>query len=219
MKKRAIVFALVLVLVIVTLVVCGCKNTTLSPATLYKKGIKMTSLMGDMIKNSTFLELRGISSSSSSTKEFYANDYDTPIRTYIVAVPSNESILEKAMSMTDTDRLDKLKELPENLYKQFSYMATFDLVIMNMIHKNSSFDETLICQSLIAQEVVEGTLEKDVAYLYTFETGKPIIVYFSQQAPNSIFVRSYFIGKNNFTTLSDAREAFAEFDCNVSKYN
>lgn len=215
MSKRMLMACfLCTVLVICLLLYSGCSQP-LPDTTLYDNGIEMTLLMGDMIKNPDYLDILGLSLYSSSVEKFYANDYDTPIRTYIIEVPSNERILE----MLTIGKTEELNELSSDLREQLRNLSSFEKIISNLILQNSNFDEHIICMALSAQKVIEGTLKKDVAYLYTFETGKPIIVYYRQQANNSILVKSFFMGKNDYETLSETREIFEKLECTVTVYD
>ena len=211
MKKQRISFCLLIIMIVIlAAAVSGC-GPTLSNADLYNTGIEMTSLMGEMVKSSTYLDIIGMLPLDDLT----ANDYDTPIRTYVIEVPSNENILEIAVS----DKLDELKELPENLREQLCALATFDSVITEILFESTEIHESPMYLGVYAQKTLEGNLKNDVAYLYVFETGKPIIVHYHQQAKNSITVKARFIGKNIFETLSDTRDVFEKFGCKVSLYS
>lgn len=215
MKKRMIMACILCtVLVICLLLSSGCSQP-LSDATLYANGIEMTFLMGNMIKDPAYLDIMGLSLYSSSAEKFYANDYDAPIRTYVIEVPSDERVLE----MLTIEKAEKLNELPSDLREQLLNSISFEAIISNLILQNTDFDEHTICMVISAQKVIEGTLKNDVAYLYTFETGKPIIVYYRQQANNSILVKSYFMGKNVYETLSETREIFENLECTVTVYD
>lgn len=212
-KQKSIVFILSIIIMICVVMASGC-NTTLSDEKLYNMGIEMTTLLEDMLKNLASLSDTDSSSTPDSVASYLANDYDTPIRTYVIEVPSNERILEILMA----DEIDKINELPENVREQLCIQASFTVVLSEITFDNTGHYDYIVCSTFYVEKTIAGTLKRDVAFLYTFETGKPIVVYYHQQSTNSILATARFIGNDIYSTLSDTREVFEKYDCNVTEY-
>jgi len=211
MKKQSI-FAVIMILIILscTLVISAC-NISPSMSTLYKTGIEMACLLEEMIDNSDYLEIQEIS--SDSIKKYYGNDYDNPSKAYIIQPPTSSRLVE----LIKIDYADELANIPNHLREQLTYLLDLKYVVLrDILTKDVDFDDVVICNTLIATKNIKGNLGNDVAYVYVFNTGVPIIVYYHQQAKNSIAILSHFLLPES---LSNTLELFDKYECKVTEYN
>lgn len=204
-KKTNITITLVLIFILtMLLLLTGC-NT--SSTTLYNYGIEMTTLMEEMVKNENFKN-----SITYDLSSFIANDYDTPTNVYKISVPTSLEIIHENNEIYELwDKLpDNLKEQIEN---KFSFYTIISLIISS---ENENINDSYFSISWYAKKTFNGNIDKSIAYLYTFETGKPIIVIFENDN-NKISATSFFIPSKSLNTLSNIREIFKKYNCNVNK--
>lgn len=188
------------------IVLCACNNTP----DLYQKGVEITTIMGEMIESELYVEI--MCPSHVDLTLVKAKDYDTPTRVYKISVPSYDTIIQKMV--TDETKIDDFNELPDNLKEQIENKFSFP-VITNLINSKSGSNGFVISSTFIARNTYNGKIPSSVAYLYTFETGKPIVVLFAPFGDKQFTASGNFIFAENLSSLSEVRELFEPFGCFV----
>ena len=191
------------------IVLCACNNTP----DLYQKGVEITTLMGEMIESELYVEIMG--SSHVDLTLVKAKDYDTPTRVYKISVPSYDTLIQKmATDETNETKIDEFNELPDNLKEQIENKFSFQ-VITNLINSKSGSNGVVISSTFNARNTYNGKISSSVAYLYTFETGKPIVVFFEPFGDKQFTASGNFIFAEKLSSLSEVRELFEPFGCFV----
>lgn len=215
MKKKFYIFTLAILICGISILSTGCNTPSVD---LYSYGIQMTTLMGNIINNEEYMSMLDFRNSEYS--DFLANDYDTPRKTYTIEIPSNAQLIEKAMAKNEEYK-KKFYNLPEEIQEQIQFKYSFeDSVLPFIIFKeNISTNKVLsITSKTSAKREFEGSITSPKAYLFTFETGTPIIVLF-RNLNNKIEATSYFLPSKNFSNLSTTRGIFEEYGCTINYYN
>lgn len=188
---------------------CACNDTP----DLYQKGVEITTIMGEMIESELYVETMGPSHVDLTLVK--AKDYDTPTRAYKISVPSFDTFIQK-MGTYDKTQIDEFNELSDNLKEQIENKFSFQ-IITNWINSKSGNDELVISTIFNARNTYNGKISSSVAYLYTFETGKPIVVLFAPFGDKQFTASGNFIFAKNLSSLSEVRELFEPFGCFVEK--
>lgn len=222
MKKILIIFLLIFI-ISCTFILTSCNNKP----DLYNHGIEVTTLMGKMVKNNDFLDFLNINAFAypkpeiSNINAFIANDYDTPIRTYLISAPQ----LDKVKEIIFANKKDTFENLPEEIQKTFIKKIELSISDSHFIpyingrgyylDQKYSWEDYIIASDLNAIKEFNGKLKEPLNYLYLFETGQPIIVNFTPKDNKTITA----IGKFalwDCSTLSAVRETFEPYGCTVS---
>ena len=110
-------------------------------------------------------------------------------------------------------------ELPDNLKEQIKAKFNFYLVLNNINNQYPDWDALVISSVLTADKTYNGKISSSTAYLYTFETGKPIVVVFEPFGDKQFTAKGYFIFADDVSTLSNVREIFEQYGCSVENVN
>ena len=180
---------------------------------LYQKGVEVTTLMGEIVNSKQYLKLIG--SMEDKIDLVKAKDYDSPTRVYQLSIPSFDILCQKFKTM-DTSSFD---ELPDNLKEQIKAKFNFYLVLNNINNQYPDWDALVISSVLTADKTYNGKISSSTAYLYTFETGKPIVVVFEPFGDKQFTAKGYFIFADDVSTLSNVREIFEQYGCSVENVN
>lgn len=182
---------------------------------LYEKGISVTTVMGEMVKSEVYTDMLG--GENSDNVLVRANDYDTPIKCYGMTVPSAERLIE---SVGSADYKEQFESLSPTLQEQIKSRSTFLTVINYENFSNSSVSsvEAMALSAIYAAHLkFNGKLDETVAYLYIFETGKPIVVIFTPIDKKHFLADGYFFFSKDCSSLSSVRNIFEKYGCNVEK--
>lgn len=147
---------------------------------------------------------------------FIANDYDTPIRAYKITQPTSDMVKQKLLLREgEEEELNNLPEvLREELITRYTNLNIIFEVVLNYIQSSDS--GTFFSSTCNTSTVIENaTIEKAVAYLYIFETGKPIVVLFSNNQQGGVRVQGMFLTNSTYETLSLTRDIFEPYGCTV----
>lgn len=203
--KKLILQASFALLCIFTIGFTGCKKDV----NLYQKGIELTTVMGEMANSESYLKLMGINDTS-DFDQVKAKDYDSPTRTYRISIPSFDT-LAKETSNIDTVLFN---ELSDSLKEQIKVRVDF-YTALNYVNSAIDVNAIYIASTLIAKKTYNGTISSSSAYLYTFETGTPIVVVFEPFGNKQFTATGCFLFRDDATTLSKVREIFEPFGCNI----
>ena len=186
----------------------ACDKTT-SAETLYNYGKDIILLLDRTIKNTDFQKLM-----NDDFSNYIAYDYDTPIDVYQITGPDYSKY---TISEDDQDYENYLLylNLPEEIQEQIkNKTATFTAITMNTISYFNMINDDGIFFPIIKK--YDGKINERINYLYTFETGKPILVTF-QPYNNKILTTATFLNTDQFTSLSNIREFYLDVLCDVEK--
>ncbi len=169
----------------------------------------MTSLMGEMVNSDRYIELTGIG--DFRDESIIAKDYDSPTRAYLISIPSFEVLYQKYQN-ADTSSFD---ELSDGLKEQVKGWFNFYTVLFRINADHVGIDELSIFSTLFANKKFDGKITSSKAYLYIFETGRPIVVVFEPFGDKQFTAKGYFLFVNDVSTLSKVKEIFEPYGCDV----
>ena len=207
MRKRITIIFLIFALSVLTFAGCSVNPN------LYDKGLEVTKQMEEALKSEVFLTyLLGKNYKDyHNVDKFIAYDYDTPVKVYTVS-PPNEELIRDIVNIGKSD----FDNLSGTLQEQLKNRMTYDAIITNINFNNYVADDIAFTASfVITKKFPKCELKEPTAYLYIFETGKPIMVCFSTEN-NELVARGRFLLSDEVDTLSSVRGLFEKFGCNVS---
>lgn len=208
MKKKFITIACCSLLCILSLFLTGC---TTSENQLYKYGLQICLDMEDMVKNE---DIRNFYQDDISDLEpLIANDYDTPIAVYKINTPTTEEYIKTILS----DRYEQFEKLPEYWKEHLRYSVNIINIQIDIAMSEADTINFYTIVNYYLTKQLNGNIKEPQAFLYTFETGIPIMITF-QQYNNKILARSMFIASDKLDSLSNVREVFAKYSCTVEKF-
>ncbi len=188
---------------------------------VYKESMNITSIMELKASSEDFWQLN-ISGTPQSFEEerkiFMANDYDRPIRCYRISQPDPETVKQIFLFPEDGDKelFDSLPDALKEEYKNYNDTATLFSTVFQRVQFSSPSSHSMglsICRTL--RILPNAKIDAPVAYLYIFETGKPIAVLFTQKSDSEVSVQGYFLINSDYATLSATRDIFEPFGCTV----
>lgn len=183
----------------------ACKKTP----DLYQKGVEITALMGKMVVSEQYLKMIGLETVKMEAVQ--AKDYDSPTRAYQISAPNFDSLYEEFGNINETLLNELSDELKEQIEAKFSFYTILNDINFNCRDRNA----LVISTSLYAEKTFDGKIPSTIIYLYTFETGKPIVVVFEPFGNEHFTAKGYFLFADDVSTLSKARELFEHYGCNV----
>lgn len=185
----------------------------------------MATLMQRMLENFDYAKMTGTENYDLS--KFIANDYDTPLNVYKISIPNNQEIIDSLITNNQENQNSPYLDLTDELKKQIEYSLNVEDIIFHLnTYSIYSFStnwndlinkDKIIRQAYTGRNYYNGKINKEIAYLYTFETGQPIFVFF-KNLNNKILATSFFIPNENFSTLSGTRKVFKVLNCSVELY-
>ena len=202
----------------ITLLFCavGCKTNEVD---LHKESMNITALMEMKAKSEDYWQL-SVSGTRQSFEEdrayFIASDYDHPIRCYRITKPDSDKCKDKLLfKENEQEQFNNLPdELKTDLTKKYSdEKLLFQYIISYLQHFD--FDNHLASVCNTTKIIEKLTIEEPIAYLYIFETGKPIVVLFTSDKKNSTTAQGFFLPNSEYKTLSETRDIFEPYGCTV----
>lgn len=180
---------------------------------LYDCGKEMTIQMEELVKSDFYADNSGLSVELKSIRnDFIANDYDTPIKTYSIKMHDKNELVFKMLNITESDWNDVSSAAQEQLLE----MVSLQLVISRINLDVGDINVHIFTSNYIITKRFDNySLKTETAYLYLFETGKPIIVTFTP-CHDGITAQAQFLAVGDKTSLSDLRELFEPFNCTVA---
>ena len=195
----------VLSILILSTCLTGC-NKELN---LYDAGIEVTSTMESLLKDENYIDLLGFTDSLESSLEYFvASDYDSPTKVYSLSNPDYEKVCE----IYDIELSGLSSEAKEQLIERLGNIPG----IINMINSktNSKIDQIIISSSFTCSLNFKGyNIDDQCSYLYVFETGKPILVAYSNTYEGCC-ATGYFVLLQD-PSLSNVRDTFEPYGCEV----
>ena len=204
-------------LLIFSLLLSSCSSSEFD---IHETSNEIRLLIEEKTRSEEYWQLKssGYSSLEELREKLIANDYDRPIRCYKIQLLDLDKALEELIIRDTEDPehysnlSDSLKEELTNVYKH--YPITIMTQILHWLSINSRVQEDLACSTT---KVIENAKIGDtvVGYLYIFETGKPIIVYYGQIGKSEVVAIGTFITNSDYKTLSKTRDIFEPYGCTV----
>lgn len=176
---------------------------------LYKRGIEITTIMGEMVHSEAYGEMVNIPHGIDMDL-VKAKDYDTPIRAYKINVPTFESFVEN----TEIFNEEQLNKLSNNLKDQIENRDYF-LYATTMLNNAYGPEGAVISSIFQASKIFDGKISSPIVYLYIFEMGKAIAVTFKPFGEKQFTAQGHFIFVEDLFSLSKVREVFEPFGCVV----
>ena len=206
-------------LVLISLLLPSCENSKFD---IHETNNEIRLMMEEKAKSEDYWQMRisGTYRSYEKEREMYmANDYDRPIRCYKIQLSDLEKAKEKLLfkDTTDQEHFDKLPEVLkqeiENEHKnEFNLMKS---IVNHILLSGSNYDiGTHICDTTKTLKNANMD-ESTIAYLYIFETGKPIIIVCGHETEATTVAYGTFIINSDYKTLSEARDIFEPYGCSV----
>lgn len=217
MKNKIKKLLLIIVTFILGLTIISCTNKNDITQNLYQYGIDICIQMETMLKDENYTNIQFGDLEKSFLDNFIANDYDTPNRIYIISVPNQKQIAEGLYKESED-----YTKLSNELKKQIENRVSFTNVIyssnMETIYKQEyPFYDKIRVQYMTAIKEYNGILEKPIAYLYVFESGNPIITYFTQKDQNTVTATGIFY-LSSVESLSEVRATLEKYGCTITNY-
>lgn len=139
------------------------------------------------------------------------SDYDTPIAIYSIKSPDFEELIKLDVNFDATlwDNLpDNVKEIYNKRYLSGNISQTINAEKGGV--EASAF--TSVC--FASKEYKNLNIKEQITYLYVFEEGTPVVVYFFPSG----YVNAYFILTDcDFEDLQETKEFFAKYHYEVKK--
>lgn len=211
MKRAVKCSFLVLALAVVLLLgACG-SGMGRKEKSVYEQGLSVISLMAEMAKSDGYAELY---SSDPELKEFLSaaggGSYDEPQGVYGIQI--SESTISGVMQIAGAGEMsDTLKE-----YVTSRAQATVATQI-NAAGGASMIAASSVCTA--GKTFVNKELKENTVYLYTFESGTPVMVSFLVGEDGAVSASGSFIFSEDFKTDTeeDMEQFFSEFGVEVER--
>lgn len=129
-----------------------------------------------MLKSEEYFDITLNNNQYKSYKEkLVANDYDCPVRVFSIDIPDTEVILKNL----GADEYDIYENLPDTLKQQINNRVSFLTIASKLNYEKNDTNAVVVYNNYTAGiSFKKYSLSKPIAYLYIFETGKPILVLF-----------------------------------------
>ena len=208
--RKIIIQAISILMVLLVFTFTGCQKVD-----LYQAGLEMTVLMGEMVENDDYANLLIGNYSEVDIGKVRAKDYDTPVKVYNISQSTFEKTIEE-LSKNGSTFKETYEKLPDSLKEQLKQRINFSSVINLNNQSSSNFEQIVLANNFVAQRSKKGTIKQETAYLYIFETGKPIIVLFTPITNEEYRMVGMFFMVEECETLSEVRTLFEPYGCEVS---
>lgn len=184
-------------IIIICFLISGCNIKKLDP---YKTGIKVTSSIENLIKDETYMNKLY----KYQYTDYIASDYDTPQKVYEIS--KNDVNKTYKLFLNDTINLS------DEAKNQIRIQSSSFINVLNVVRIHESKTDFFATSFNYTAIYKNYKLKNECAYLYIFETGKPILVHFSQNNHNIYVNAWFFLGE---TTLSNLRDLFNPYGCEI----
>ena len=207
-------------LVIVLLLISSCKS---SKVDIHDANKEICLIMEEKAKSEDYWQLYisgTYRSYEEERKKYMANDYDQPIRCYKIQITDIEKAKEKIMFAEEKDR-EHYDNLPAFLQQDIenAYCSNDFVLMKNIANRITLYGSNYEFHSHICNtsKALENTKLDDAAtaYLYIFETGKPIIIVCGYESESSGVAYGMFMMNSEYKTLSETRDVFEPYGCSV----
>lgn len=225
MKKKI----LLCILTVVSMLFCACGGKDAESAqvntetasdlkTLYQQGLDVISLMSDMAESDDFAQMAGSNEIKDAAENIREGDYSKPSAVY--RIDMSEGMLEQMISISGMDSQDFTGELKTYMQKRMKKS------LAGMI--NANYGTSAVAASTIYRVdkiFAYNEDENDEIYIYTYDTGYPIMVTFTAGEGRAFMAEGNFLLDDEFEAGTE--EEFQEFlddttyfkGCSVEKLN
>ncbi len=177
---------------------------------LFDIGMDLIGIQEEMIESDAYRSIMGVRVSDETMEKLAEGVYDSPSAAYSITLADPDALLK---FLTDTDGKD-WKDMSETLQEQIKLRISFTS-IFTAINSAHGVDAVVISTQCAASKKLETlALDEEKIFLYVFETGTPIAVWYRDGGASS-----YFLFLEEADTLEDIRKAFAPYKCDVEKLN
>lgn len=223
MKKKI----LISILLILTLILCSCTtkngsgniegNHNLDNKSLYDHGFEVISLLVEMIGNEEYREAMNNSTELQDIAgKIQDGDYSTPKTVYQVTITEDEQ--NKLLAMNNINQ----ENLTDTLGNYMKKKMLVNVINLLNVQYGTSY---LAASSIYTAEkyFVCNEMSEDVIYIYTYESGFPIIITFVTGDDGIVIAKGTFIFDEQFdvTTEQDVKDYLSEkiylTDCEVEQ--
>ena len=154
----------------------------------YETGLKVVSVMNEMVQSRDYLEIFMSASANLDTLEttFNTGDYDKPVAVYSLKQADPMGWLKMMMSESEQEKFDALSPA---LQEQLLAKASGITALSNIINGQKGVDILSLTSALQAiVKLPELETEEPVYYLYLFEKGVPVLVTLSWHHATGMFL-------------------------------
>ena len=180
---------------------------------LYEKGIEITTIIGEMVNSEDYAQVMGLDAND-KIELVKAKDYDTPTRVYKISVPVVDAYFEHLRTHAKNWDKSPYDKLSDNLKEQIKNRYSF-LTIVDHLNSIYNWDGLVLSSAFMAYKKFDGNISSSTVYLYTFETGTPIIVLFEPFGDKQFTAKGHFVFAEDLSSLSKVRDVFEQFECSV----
>ncbi|MBR5959523.1 MAG: hypothetical protein IKZ98_00875 [Clostridia bacterium] len=154
----------------------------------YEAGLKVVSVMNEMVQNRDYLEIFMSASANLDTLEtsFNTGDYDKPVAVYSLKQADALGWLKMMMSESEQEKFNALSPA---LQEQLLARASGLTALSNMINGQKGVDILSLTSALQAiMNMPELEIEEPEYYLFLFEKGVPVLVTLSWHHATGMFL-------------------------------
>lgn len=212
LKQKILALFLLICTILFLFVACGKQED------LNKMGMEMTAILDEMVKSDKYLQIYNIELEdvAESRQKFIANDYDTPIKKFSITYPNSEKMLDNLISTGEIE-IDDLNSLSDSIKEQILQRVSPQGIIYNInsIEDHSLYNYILRSVYVAKKQFDNCKINDNIIYLYVFETDMPIVITFESKG-DSVCAEAQFLLVKEKNTLSELREIFEPFGCEVN---
>lgn len=211
---RAGLLPVLLSVILLAVLCCGCGKTDSSPKTLRQQGMDLVNLMAQMAASEEYKTIIGADNPSfQRLMEGLTNgDYASPLAVYELNFPSIQVFLS---ALGEESALDGLTQpLKDHLNSRSASL------LVNQLNTRTGSDALALASLYAAEKTfVSSELEEDTIYLYLFPSGYPIAVTFRGGEDHSVKATGNFvlIEDMDASSIEQLEQAFSLFgpDCTL----
>ena len=167
---------------------CFAESETVNTPGFYEAGLKVVSVMNEMVQNRDYLEIFMSASANLDTLEttFNTGDYDKPVAVYSLKQADALGWLKMMMSESEQEKFNALSPA---LQEQLLARASGLTALSNMINGQKGVDILSLTSALQAiMNMPELEMEEPEYYLFLFEKGVPVLVTLSWHHATGMFL-------------------------------
>lgn len=167
---------------------CLAEEEAAATPDFYETGLKVVSVMNEMVQSRDYLEIFMSASANLDTLEttFNTGDYDKPVAVYSLKQADAMSWLKTMMSESEQEKFNTLSPA---LQEQLLARASGITALSNMINGQKGVDILSLTSALQAiMNMPELEMEEPEYYLFLFEKGVPVLVTLSWHHATGMFL-------------------------------
>ena len=167
---------------------CLAEGEAVSTPDFYETGLKVVSVMNEMVQSRDYLEIFMSASANLDTLDtkFNTGDYDKPVAVYSLKQADALGWLKMIRSESEQEKFNALSPaLQEQLMARASGLSA----LSNMINGQKGVDILSLTSALQAiMNMPELEMEEPEYYLFLFEKGVPVLVTLSWHHATGMFL-------------------------------